>query len=179
MSHAIDQDDQEAARRMSTASSVPEGFSKTTVREAAQAVENERNLGIRKSFKLYRKACLWSIFLSTCIVMEGFDVTLIYSLYGFPAFQEQFGVHQPDGTYQLTAQWQSGLSNGALAGSILGLFLNGIIADRFGYRKTIIGALAACVAFIFIIFFSRNLVQLLIGQILIGFPWQALTYPIL
>ncbi|KJK82539.1 hypothetical protein H634G_02145 [Metarhizium anisopliae BRIP 53293] len=107
------------------------------VHEAAAAAETEHSMGLLKSLQLYRKACLWSIFLST-----------------------------------------SGLSNGTLVGQVLGLFVNGIIADRFGYRKTLIGALVGCIAFIFIVFFAESLTQLLIGQMLIGVPWgvfQTLT----
>ncbi|POR38487.1 General alpha-glucoside permease [Tolypocladium paradoxum] len=165
----------DVARRLSVANP---HVDVSTVHEAAAATEAEHNLGLLRSLKLYRKACLWSIFLSTCIVMEGFDVVLLANLFAYPPFQRKFGVEQPDGTYQLTAAWQSGLSNGTLCGQILGLFANGIIADRFGYRKTLIGALVGCVAFIFIIFFSESLVQLLIGEILIGIPWgvfQTLT----
>ncbi|KAI8660104.1 MFS domain-containing protein [Fusarium keratoplasticum] len=146
--------------------------------EAAAAAEAERGMGLLASLKLYKKACFWSVFISICIVMEGFDNALLNNLYAYPPFQRKFGVQQPDGSYQLTAAWQSGLSNGTLCGQILGLFFNGIIADRFGYRKTLIGALIGCIAFIFIIFFSETLVQLLIGEILIGIPWgvfQTLT----
>ncbi|KAF4998382.1 hypothetical protein FDECE_11809 [Fusarium decemcellulare] len=146
--------------------------------EAAAAAEAERSMGLIESIKLYKKACFWSVFLSICIVMEGFDNALLNNLYAYPPFQRQFGVKQPDGSYQLTAAWQSGLSNGTLCGQILGLFVNGIIADRFGYRKTLIGALSGCIAFIFIIFFAETKIQLLIGEILIGIPWgvfQTLT----
>ncbi|WAO92417.1 MFS domain-containing protein [Fusarium falciforme] len=146
--------------------------------EAAAAAEAERGMGLLASLKLYKKACFWSVFISICIVMEGFDNALLNNLYAYPPFQRKFGVQQPDGSYQLTAAWQSGLSNGTLCGQILGLFFNGIIADRFGYRKTLIGALIGCIAFIFIIFFSETLIQLLIGEILIGIPWgvfQTLT----
>ncbi|KAK0388330.1 hypothetical protein NLU13_4575 [Sarocladium strictum] len=148
------------------------------VHEAANAIEAEHNLGLFKSLRLYRKACLWSIFLSTCIIMEGFDVVLLNNLYAYPAFQRKFGVKLDDGTYQLTAAWQSGLSNGTLCGQIFGLFLAGLLGDRFGYRKTLMGALAGCAAFVFIIFFAQTNVQLLIGEMLIGIPWgcfQTLT----
>ncbi|GAO13602.1 uncharacterized protein UV8b_05884 [Ustilaginoidea virens] len=148
------------------------------VHEAAAATESEHNMGLVKSLKLYKRACLWSIFLSTCIIMEGFDVVLLNNLFAYPPFQKKFGVLQPDGTYQITASWQSGLSNGTLCGQIFGLFATGIIADRFGYRKTLMGALAGCIGFIFIVFFAESLVQLIIGQILIGVPWgvfQTLT----
>lgn len=150
----------------------------TTAHEAAAATRAEHTLGLRASFRLYRPACLWSVFLSTCIVMEGFDNAFLASLFAYPPFQEHFGVRQPDGSYQLTAAWQTGLTNGVLAGQVLGLFANGIVADRFGYRKTLVGALAACVGFIFILFFADTLVQLLVGQVLIGIPWgvfQTLT----
>ncbi|KAJ4289378.1 hypothetical protein N0V88_006856 [Collariella sp. IMI 366227] len=151
---------------------------KSTVAEAAAATDAEHNMGLIKSLKLYKKACLWSIFLSTCIVMEGFDNAFLASMFAYPAFQRKFGDLQPNGKYELTAAWQTGLTNGVLAGQILGLFANGIIADRFGYRKTLIGALVGCIGFIFIIFFAESLIQLLIGEILIGIPWgvfQTLT----
>jgi SP family general alpha glucoside:H+ symporter-like MFS transporter len=157
---------------------VPAVIDANVAHEAAAATDAERNMGLIKSLKLYKKACLWSVFLSLCIIMEGFDVVLLNNLFAYPPFQRKFGVEQPDGTYQLTAAWQSGLSNGTLCGQILGLFINGIIADRFGYRKTLIGALIGCIGFIFIIFFSETLVQLLIGEIFIGIPWgvfQTLT----
>jgi SP family general alpha glucoside:H+ symporter-like MFS transporter len=150
----------------------------STAQEAAAATDAEHNMGLLQSFRLYKKACLWSIFLSTCIIMEGFDNAFLASLFAYPPFRRNFGVQLPDGSYQLTAAWQTGLTNGVLAGQVLGLFANGIIADRFGYRKTLIGALVACIGFIFIIFFAESLVQLLIGEILIGIPWgvfQTLT----
>lgn len=149
----------------------PPVVDKATVHEAAEGIKREKEMGLLQSLKLYRKACLWSIFLSTCIVMEGFDMTLINNLYAYGPFKRDFGELQPNDSYELTAAWQSGLSNGALVGQIFGLFVNGIIADRFGYRKTLVGALMLCIGFIFIIFFSSSLTQLLIGEIFIGIPW--------
>ncbi|KAG5931944.1 hypothetical protein E4U60_005668 [Claviceps pazoutovae] len=146
--------------------------------EAAAATQAEHTMGLVKSFNLYKKACLWSIFFSTCLVMEGFDLVLLSTLFAYPPFQKKFGVQQPDGSYELTAAWQSGLNNATLAGQILGLFVVGYIADRFGYRKTLIGALTGCIGFIFIPFFAESLPQLLAGQILLGLPWgvfQTLT----
>lgn len=147
--------------------------------EASKATEAEHKMGLLASLKLYRRAVGWSVLLSTAIVMEGFDVVLLANLFAYPPFKKKFGVLQPNGIdYELTAAWQSGLSNAALVGEILGLFLNGIIAEKIGYRYTMIGALTLTTAFIFIIFFSETLVQLLIGEILVGIPWgvfQTLT----
>lgn len=103
--------------------------------------------------------------------MEGFDIVLIVNLFAVPAFKQKFGHQLPDGTYDLSAAWQSGLSNGALVGEIIGLMINGWIADRFGYRKTMIGALVLVTGFIFIVFFVQSIVQLLVGLILMGIPW--------
>ncbi|KAK2014527.1 alpha glucoside transporter [Colletotrichum eremochloae] len=164
----------EVTRRLSVGDASAAGIAS----EAANATEAELGLGLMQSIRLYPKAVFWSLFFSTAVVMEGFDKTLIGNLYAYDVFQRKFGERQPNGSYELTAAWQAGLSNGALVGEITGLFLNGLIADRFGYRKTMIGGLVAVTAFIFIIFFSETLVQLLIGEILIGIPWgifQTLT----
>lgn len=100
------------------------------------------------------------------------------SFYAYPAFNQKYGTLQADGTYGLSAAWQAGLSNGVNVGEILGLFANGIISERFGYRKTMIGALLSTIAFIFINFFAQNVQTLLVGEILIGIPlgvFQTLT----
>ncbi|KAJ5094301.1 sugar transporter [Penicillium angulare] len=146
--------------------------------EANRAVKTEHDMTLLQGLKTYPHAVGWSILFSTSIIMEGFDVILIGNLYALNPFQHQFGQKMSDGSYQLTAAWQSGLSNGALVGEILGLFLNGIICDRYGYRKTITGALALVLCFVFIVFFATSLPVLLLGEILLGIPWgvfQTLT----
>lgn len=80
---------------------------------------------------------------------------------------------QPNGSYQLSAAWQSGLSNGLLVGQILGLFANGLAADRYGYKRTMMAALLLVVGFVFIQFFAQNLPTLLVGEILLGVPFGA------
>ncbi|GAB7340232.1 hypothetical protein MBLNU457_6697t1 [Dothideomycetes sp. NU457] len=139
--------------------------------DAARATESERSMTLLEGLKTYPKAVGWSVLLSTAIVMEGFDLVLINSLYGLPAFQKKFGSPAGDGTYQVSAPWQTGLSNGALVGEILGLFFAGMAVERFGYRKTMIGALIMIACFIFIVFFAQNITMLLIGEILCGIPW--------
>lgn len=139
---------------------------------ASQATEEEHNLTLLQGLKKYPKACFWSIALSSAIIMEGYDIVLIYSLFGQPAFQRTFGQYDAaTGTYSLSAAWQAGLSNGTGIGTIIGAFLNGYLTHKFGYRKVMMMSLAAMVAFIFIPFFSPNLPVLLVGQILCGIPW--------
>jgi MFS transporter, SP family, general alpha glucoside:H+ symporter len=141
------------------------------IQDAAKATQAEHQMGFVQSLKIYRKGVAWSIMLSTAIVMEGFDLILIGNLLGFPAFKEKFGSVQPNGSYELSATWQTALSMGSLIGQIIGLFLNGYIADRFGYRITMMGGLTLIVAFIFIPFFSQSVVMFLCGQILLGIPF--------
>lgn len=146
--------------------------------DAKDATDKEHRMTLWQAIRLYPKAIGWSILLSTAIVMEGYDVVLMQSFYAFPTFTQRYGQRQPDGTYQIPAQWQSGLSNGANVGEIIGLFLNGIVSERYGYRKTMIGALTALTGFIFIPFFAQNIQTLQVGEVLMGIPWgvfQTLT----
>lgn len=146
--------------------------------EAHDAANIERNMSIAQAFKLYPKAVSWSILLSTAIVMEGYDVSLLSNFYALPQFNRKFGHEQPDGTYVIPAPWKSGLSNAVICGEIIGLFFTGMVQDRFGYRKTILGALVLITGFIFIVFFAQNIGMLLAGEILCGIPWgvfQTLT----
>lgn len=56
------------------------------------------------------------------------------------------------------------------AGQIIGLFINGVVSERFGYRKTMIASLFFTTAAIFILFFAPSKPVLLIGELCIGVP---------
>ncbi|EFR04447.1 hypothetical protein MGYG_07455 [Nannizzia gypsea CBS 118893] len=145
---------------------------------AKAATDKERRMTLLQGIRLYPKAVAWSILISTCIVMEGYDISLISNFYAFEQFNQKFGVQLEDGSYQVPAPWQAGLSNGAAVGEIFGLFLNGWVSERFGYRWTILGSLAWLAAFISLFFTAQNVQTLLVGEILCGIPWgvfQTLT----
>ena len=140
--------------------------------DAKIGAESEKRLSLAQAIKLYPKAAAWSIILSTAIVMEGYDTLLLANFFALPQFNKKYGtLDHKTGTYQISAAWRSGLTNGAAVGEILGLFATGIIQDRFGYRKTIMGALVIVTCCIFITFFAVNLPMLLAGEILCGLPW--------
>lgn len=165
---------QRSGRRSSiTAQSIPHvaSVSHAVAEEAAKATQDEISMTLKEGLRKYPKAVGWSILLSTCVIMEGFDIVLINSLLALPAFQMKFGERLPDGNYSISAAWQSGLSNGALVGEILGLLFIGIIVEKLGYKKTMIGALTLLTGFIFIAFFAVNLPMLLTAEILMGLPW--------
>ncbi|KAK9489576.1 hypothetical protein V1508DRAFT_458411 [Lipomyces doorenjongii] len=150
---------------------VTQGLNEDLLVEAKDATSFEHQMTPRQAFKIYPKAVGWSILLSLAIVMEGYDTALLGSFYAFPAFVKKFGALQADGTYEISAPWQAGLSNGAQVGEIFGLFFAGYASEKFGYRKTMISALVLIVAFIFIQFFAPNIQTLQAGYILCGLPW--------
>lgn len=154
------------------------GYRRMSV-EARAATTAEHRMSFRQGIKLYPKAIGWSLLLSLTIIMEGYDTALITSFYAFPVFRRNYGTKVP-GTndFQISPPWQSGLLGAALCGEILGLACNGLLTDRFGYRKTLLGALAWLSIFIFFAFFAFNIEMLLVSQLLCGLSWgvfQTLT----
>lgn len=158
-----------------------EEFSKrdrTVIEHARAATAKEQKMTLLQGIKLYPKAIAWSMIISTCIVMEGYDVSLVNNFYAFDQFNRKYGELFPDGKYQVPARWQSGLSNGAAVGEIIGLFINGFVSERFGYRKTVMACLVMIAAFTAIFFTAPNVKALLVAEILCGIPWgifQTLT----
>ncbi|GIK07148.1 hypothetical protein Aspvir_002803 [Aspergillus viridinutans] len=75
------------------------------------------------------------------------------------------------GKWTVPASWQSALSNGARVGEVIGLLINGLISERLGYRWTMVSALAAMDAVIFVFFFAVDVKMLLAAEILAGIPW--------
>lgn len=49
----------------------------SVIEGARAAAEKERNMTLMQGLRLYPKAVAWSVLISTCIVMEGYDVCLI------------------------------------------------------------------------------------------------------
>ncbi|RMZ76424.1 hypothetical protein DV737_g4811, partial [Chaetothyriales sp. CBS 132003] len=140
--------------------------------EMRENTQKEISLGFFKGLQTYPTAAAWSILLSSSIIMEGYDTTLLGSFFAYPQFNQDFGKPLPDGEYQVSSDWQAGLMNGAQAGSMLGLFINGIMCDYIGYRKTYFFALVMMTGAIFLPFFADGSIPILMaGQVLSGVPW--------
>ncbi|OJJ46721.1 hypothetical protein ASPZODRAFT_97172 [Penicilliopsis zonata CBS 506.65] len=155
-----------------------DGSLSKVIENARAATDKEHKMTLLEGIRLYPKAVAWSVLISTCIVMEAYDVSLISNFYAFPPFNRKYGHKLADGTYQVSAAWQSGLSNGASVGEILGLFINGWASERFGYRYTIMVCLVLIAAWTAIFFTAQNVQALLAAEILAGIPWgvfQTLT----
>lgn len=146
--------------------------------DAQVAAARERATTFTASLKRYPAAVAWSVLLSTAIIMEGYDMKLIGSLNAQPAFTRRYGKKLPSGKYEIPAPWQAGLSNGATIGSLIGLYVNGHVSERFGFKKTMLASLSLMIGTIFIPFFAPSIEVLLVGQICQGIPWgifQTLT----
>jgi len=81
------------------------------IHDAKAATDEEKGMTLMQGIRLYPKAILWSVLISTCIVMEGYDLCLLGNFYAFPQFNRKFGHPVGNGTYQVSAPWQAGLSN--------------------------------------------------------------------
>ncbi|KAK4561597.1 hypothetical protein LTR86_004276 [Recurvomyces mirabilis] len=138
--------------------------------EAQAATQVEHAMTVREAVKSHPKAVFWSMFFSTAVAMEGFDLVLIGAFYAYPTFRQKYGV-ETNGKWQIPAPWQAGLGNGARVGEILGLLLNGIICDKFGFKRTMIGTLILLCGLIFIPFFAQNIETLEVAEVLLGVPW--------
>ena len=148
------------------------------ISDARLATEKEHKMTLWQGIKLYPKAIGWSVLISTCIVMEGYDVCLLNNFFGFTPFKRKYGEQLPDGSYEIPAPWQAGLSNGVIVGEIIGLFMNGWISEAIGYRYTVMACLAMIIGFTAIFFTAQTVVHLLVAEILCGIPWgvfQTLT----
>jgi SP family general alpha glucoside:H+ symporter-like MFS transporter len=150
-----------------------------TLRAQAQAnTDAEHAMSLRDAVRLYPKSVLYCLIFSMAIIMEGYQVALVPSLFAQPAFRRKYGRARPDGSHQLRNRYQSALTAAVQAGSIFGYWLSGILIERVGYKRTMQGSLILITCFIFIIFFAPSIIILVIGEGLLGIPWgiiQTLT----
>ncbi|KAF3914566.1 hypothetical protein ABW21_db0201993 [Orbilia brochopaga] len=148
------------------------------VADARAAADKEHRMTLLQGVRLYPKAIAWSVLISTCIAMEGYDLCLLGNFYAFPQFNREFGNDDGKGNFQVSAAWQAGLSNGANVGEFIGLIVNGIVSERFGYKRTVLACLAVMAGLIAIPVTAKSTEALLVYYILAGIPWgiwQTLT----
>jgi MFS family permease len=106
------------------------------------------------------------------VIMEGYDVTLLGSFYGYPMFRTKYGEWlNEDSGYQISSTWQQRFNCLAAVANIVGALMNGWATARWGHRKVLIASLAWLSAFIFVVFFAPTIEILLVGQTLCNIPW--------
>lgn len=140
------------------------------LRGSKMATEAEHQLTTLEALKAYKKAVFWSVIVSMGIVMDSYDGQLLGNFYALPEFEKQFGEQMPDGSYQITSQWQMILSMVGMVGSIIGLWANSYFSEIFGCKRVLLVSYLAMDALIFLLFFAPNISALLAGVFLYNIP---------
>ncbi|EXJ71374.1 uncharacterized protein A1O5_05181 [Cladophialophora psammophila CBS 110553] len=135
--------------------------------EARAATDKEHGHSFWEAARLYPAAVGWSLFFSIGVIMCAFDPQLLGQLYATPAFQRDFG-YLYEGSYIVSAPWQTGLSMGSPIGQVVGAFFAAIPMELFGRKKTFGACVIFTTGFVFIQFFARSLPVLLAGELLGG-----------
>ncbi|KAI5254627.1 sugar transporter [Aureobasidium subglaciale] len=130
--------------------------------QAQASADADSRLTVMQALKKHKKAVFWAMILSTSLIMEGYDLVI---------FQRRFGEQVGPEEWAISAAWQSGLSNSAVVGQLIGLVLNSDFQDRFGSRKTMMFFMVWLIGAIFIPFFAPSLPVLAVGEALCGIPW--------
>ena len=162
----------ETLRKVDTMSSEQVKGWDNLAEDARLATEDEHSTTFIEAVKRYPKACAWSMAVTLCIIMDGYDGALLGSLFAFPAFQQKFGHEIGDtGKYTVEAHWQVALGVASSVGNVFGVYFNGWLTERFGHKPILLGGLFSLTGIIFIQFFAQNVQTLFAGQILCGIPW--------
>lgn len=144
---------------------------KEQVHGAVRATEGEHAMTLREALRQYPKAVYWSCWFSMALVMQGFDHAFIYGFIGFPPFEKKYGVPTSDGGFEVPANDQAAITNCVAAGEIVGLLINGWLADWLGYRKVMAGSLVLFMAFVFLQFFAVDIAMYIGAEFALGVPW--------
>jgi hypothetical protein len=142
------------------------------VRDAKCAIDAQHSQTAWNAIRAYPMTTFFLVFLSLSLVMKGYDIPLTGTFFGLPQFLRAIGTRiGSTDDFQISSSWQSAFFNASQAGEIFGLAIAGRMADRIGYRKTLIGAHLLVLYFLFLFVFAKSRAMLLFGGILCGIPW--------
>lgn len=132
---------------------------------------DEKCMSLKQGLSMFPKAVMWSLVVSSAIIMEGYDTNLMNSLYGFPAFAKKYGeYYEASLRYEIPAKWQTSINMAINVGTLLGLSVSGWLIGRWGNKKVMLAALVLLVGFIFVLYFAVSIQMLLVSMILLGSP---------
>ncbi|KAH8771639.1 putative MFS transporter [Diaporthe sp. PMI_573] len=134
----------------------------------------EHETGFWQAVRQYPAATFWSAFFCIAVIMAGFDAQIITSFYALPAFQRKYGElveHNGVESYEIPAEWQTGLGMGNPIGQILGALASGWLMERWGRRLPLAVCCVYSIVFVFVQFFSTSIGMLCAGEILGGLAY--------
>jgi SP family general alpha glucoside:H+ symporter-like MFS transporter len=83
------------------------------VDETSAAINNEHNMSVRQSLRFWWKAIVFSFVISLCVVMEGYDTSLMNKFFAFTPFKNRFGDEvDSEGNKLVSSRWQTIILNG-------------------------------------------------------------------
>ncbi|EXJ81575.1 hypothetical protein A1O1_07639 [Capronia coronata CBS 617.96] len=135
-----------------------------------QAARREHDLTIRQAVSRHRKAVLWAAFFCLPNLIIGYDPTIVSTLVGIPEFRKRFGYEYPagSGTYVLEAAWTSAFTYAPVIGFLLASVWGGWCVDRFGPRKTLLGATTLSLGTLLIEVLGESAAVIFVGDLLTG-----------
>ncbi len=155
--------------------------------EEAPSFNEDEDLTFKQAVQRYPKVAAYSLALTTSILLWGYDLVVVGSVTGLPAFQRDFG-ELFNGDYIFPSAWLSLWLAFSPLGSAIGSVVGGWLQDRIGRRfSLLIGSIVSAIA-VLIIFISNTPGNLearrgvfLVGKTVQGFSVgiikiQALTY---
>ncbi|KAL4983041.1 putative MFS transporter [Aspergillus falconensis] len=106
-------------------------------------IDSSQRWRMLKSQKRFFFWCLW---VSSGVIMQGFDITAGGQLAALPEFQKQFGRLQPDGSHIIPAHYLSAWNSIAPACEIASTFIYAPLLEKHGRKPGILVASAISVA---------------------------------
>lgn len=127
-----------------------------------------------ESLKKYPLTFFWCIYAVWCILLVSFENQAAGTVISIPQFRQDFGSFF-GGDYVLDTKWQSAFNGGPVASAVVGALCSGQIADTFGRKWTMLGALLISVAGVTVEFVSTTNEMFFGGKFLNGFALGALA----
>lgn len=82
-----------------------------------------------------------ALWVSSGVMMQGFDIVAGSQLAALPAFQKQFGILEPSGNYLIPAHYLSAWSSIAPACEVVATFIVAPSLEKFGRKPGILVAM--------------------------------------
>ncbi|RDW89937.1 uncharacterized protein DSM5745_01712 [Aspergillus mulundensis] len=138
------------------------------------ADSEDHSLSKWASLKKYPWTFFWCIYAVWCILLVSFENQAAGTVISIPQFRQDFGSYF-EGSYVLDSKWQSAFSGGPVASAVIGALSSGQIADAFGRKWTMLGALLISVAAVALEFVATTNEMFFGGKFLNGFALGALA----
>lgn len=140
------------------------------IEDSSCAVRRVHELTVREAVSKHRTAVLWAAFFCLPNMIIGYDPTIVGTLVGVSAFRKEFGYEYPSGSgeYVLASSWTSAFTYAPVIGYMLSAIWGGWCVDRYGPRKTLLGATALSLATLLLEVLGTSAATIFVGDLLTG-----------